>query len=40
LPLAAPRSAVARELEKLVAAVAAGPAEKTKKRKIFGLVKW
>ena len=40
LPLAAPRSPVARELEKLVASIAAGPAEKTKKRKIFGLVKW
>ena len=40
LPLAAPRSAVARELEKLVTALAAGPAEATKKRKLFGLVKW
>jgi len=40
LPVAAPRSPVARELEKLVAAVAAVPSETTKKRKIFGLVKW
>jgi hypothetical protein len=31
---------VARELEKLVASITAGPAEKTKKRKIFGFPKW
>jgi pilus assembly protein CpaE len=40
LPVVAPRSPVTRELEKLVSAVAAMPAEATKKRKIFGLVKW
>lgn len=40
LPQAAPRSTVTRELEKLVASITAGPARKTKKRKIFGLVRW
>ncbi len=38
LPLAAPRSAVARELEQLVAKIAGSVA--APKRKIFGLVKW
>jgi hypothetical protein len=38
LPLAAPRSAVARELEQLVAKIAG--AVDAPKRKIFGLVKW
>ena len=38
LPLAAPRSAVARELEQLVAKIA-GSVD-APKRKIFGLVKW
>jgi len=37
LPLAAPRSPVAREVEKLVAAISASPAQKSKKRKIFGI---
>jgi pilus assembly protein CpaE len=38
LPLAAPRSAVVRELEQLIAAIA-GAAE-TQKRKIFGFPRW
>jgi pilus assembly protein CpaE len=37
LPLAAPRSTVAREIEKLVALIAASPAEKSKRRKLFGI---
>jgi pilus assembly protein CpaE len=37
LPLAAPRSPVAREVDKLVAAITASPAQKSKKRKIFGI---
>ena len=37
LPLAAPRSTVAREIEKLVAIIAASPAEKSKRRKLFGI---
>ena len=38
LPLAAPRSAVVRELEQLIAAIA-GTSE-TQKRKIFGFPRW
>jgi pilus assembly protein CpaE len=37
LPQAAPRSPVAREVDKLVAAITASPAQKSKKRKIFGI---